>query len=472
MRFTDKFLDVVNSGLGFLRGRRTEFTGDDLFRGGTIGGVPVTEDTALQLAAFWASVRYLSSAIAMTPWGVFMVTPDGGRQELRNHRIWMTLRQNPSPDVTSFMLRETMMWNALVTGNSLAEIAGDTLTYIDEPVRMVKTETGLAYELLTSNRVLLSADVFHLRGPSRDGLIGLSVISAVRECIGLGLAEQTYGSSFYGAGTHVGGVYEYPGQLKEEHIKQLRQRIEEDRGPGKAHKPRILTEGMTYKSDTIPPQDAQFLESRKYSAREIASLFGVPPHKIGIEDGATAYASREQAANEAVIDGLMPWAIRNEQEGNLKLLTAGERKKGQYTHMNLDIHQRGDTKTRSEGYKVKIRNGVMTPNEARAKEEMNAVPEGSDLLISRDLVPLVKAADLADSQIEKNANSPSAFAPVIADAMACIKKRAKQNKTRGRPPDKSEEFARLKLEPIKAAHELAELPFNIDELIKEGVSDD
>jgi len=461
---------IYAAGLEVLRGRN-EFDGDDLFSSTPTGGVPVNQNSALQLTIFWACVRYISGSVAGLPWGPHEVTGTGGRRALRDHRLWTTLHHMAAPGVAANTWREAMLWGALINGNSYSRITRDGLIFIDEAVRVMKLENGqLAYELPMTREIILSPDMFHLRGPSRDGYTGLSVIAAERESIGLGLAAQTYGASFFGAGSHVGGVYETAKDMTTGQLADLRQQIEEDKGARRAHRPRILTNGMKYVSDTIPPQDAEYLEGRKHTDRQMAAMFLVPPHKVGIETGSTSFASREQAAIEAVIDCLMPWVLRMEQESNMKLLTERERANGQFTKMNLDGQLRGDTKTRSEGYKVKIRAGVMTPNEARAMENMDSLPAGDDLLVARDIVQLDKVGDLADSQISKN-TAPAAFAPLVADAVACIKTRAAQDRKRDRPPDKTIEFARLKLEPLEEAHQLAGLPFDLEDLIQQGVKE-
>ncbi len=407
MRLPRWFLHAVDSGLDGMK--RTEYTGDLPFWGSTpTGGIGVDKDSVLGLAAFWACVRYISSAIACLPWAPYRVTPEGGREEQRKHARWSMLKESPAPGTTSFLWREGMIQQALVGGNAIAEIKPAGMPMLDASrVSYRQIPNGsLVYDyadpLTKEARPLLSSEVFHLRGPSRDGVLGLSVVSAAAESIGLALAQQTYGASFFGAGTHVGGIYEAPGTPTKDQIDALRTSIDEDRGPRKAHRPRILTGGMTYKPDTIPPQDAQFLESRKFSAREIASLFGVPPHKIGLEEGATAYASREQAAIEAVVDCLMPWVVRLEQEANLKLLTPKERASGLYTHMNLDMQLRGDAKSRGEFYGAMVRASAMRPNEARAKEDMDADPDGNQLLVPRDLIPLSLAHEYAQSQVDAN----------------------------------------------------------------------
>jgi len=469
MQVVDWARGVFAAGLDGLR-RRNEFDGDDLFASTPTGGIPVDQNSALQLAIFWACVRYISGSIAGLPWGPHEVTGAGGRRALRDHRLWPVLHDMAAPGVAAYTWREAMLWGALINGNTFSRITRDGLFFIDKNVRILKQDNGqLAYEITETGEVLLAAEVFHMRGPSRDGYTGLSVIAAEREPIGLGLAAQTYGASFYGAGTHVGGIYETPKSPTTDQLKDLRQSIEEDKGARKAHRPRILTNGMKYVSDTIPPQDAQYLETVEHNDRQMAAMFLVPPHKVGIETGATAFASREQAAIEAVIDCLMPWVVRMEQEAHMKLLTARERASGQFTKMNLDGQLRGDSKTRAEVNKVLIRAGVRTPNEARALENMDERPEGDELLVARDIVQLTKVGDLADSQISKN-TAPVAFAPLVADAMDCIKKRAAQDRERERAPDKTIEFARLKLEPLQEAHALAGLPFDLDALIEEATN--
>jgi HK97 family phage portal protein len=469
MGLTNRLRNAFAAGLDGLR--RTEYEGDTpIFGASPIAGVAVDKDSALQLAAFWGCVRYVSSSIALLPWGAFRATDGGGREALRKHKVWALLHDSPAPGMTAFSMREALVWNALVSGNGLAEIMPQGLSLMDMTrVRFRKLDNGsLAYDYFDQGgmRTLLAPDVLHIKGPSRDGVMGLSVISAARECIGLGLAEQAYGSAFYGVGTHVGGIYEHPGTPNPVQLDALRESIDKDKGARSAHRPRILTGGMKYVSDTIPPQDAQFLETRKYSAREIAALFGVPPHKIGIEEGATAYASREQAAIEAVIDCLLPWTIRLEQEADLKLLAPRERAIGIYTHMNLDVHMRGDAKSRSEFYGGMLRAGGMTPNEMRALEELPSAANGDDLLIPRDLIPLSLASEYAQSQISANTTkqlAAQAFAPLVADTIDCIKTRAAQDKERGRSIESTREFARLKLEPLKQAHAVAGLPFDIEE---------
>jgi len=464
-----------NTGYSNLR-TNTEFSGDSIFAARSVSGATVNQDTSLQLPAFWACVRYISTSISVIPWGVFKESEGGGRTAQRNHRAWSILKESPAEGTTAFIWRETMLWNTLVTGNALSEITRDGFKFIDEPVRFLELDNGgIAYELLKSGRTLLAPDVFHLRGPSRDGRIGLSVIASLRERIGLGIAEQVYGSSFYSAGTHVGGIYEHPGRFTPDQIKDLRDQIELDKGAGNAHKPRVLTQGMTYKADTIPPQDAQYLESRKFTDRQMAMVFGVQPHKIGIEDGSTAYASREVASIDSVIDTLMPWSVRLEQEANQKMLTKRERATGFFTNMNLDVHLRGDSKSRAEFYQIMIRAGIMKPNDARAKENMTALPEAENLVISRDMILLHKLEEFTDSQIEKNtATAPAvqaALKPIIDDAMIMIKERAADNRKRNRPIEKSREFARIKLEPIAKACRESGYELDIENLIDEGVEE-
>lgn len=434
--------------------------GQSIFAPSPTAGMRVDADSALALPAFWACVRYVSSQVAMLPWGPYRTTPGGGRKEQREHRLWAMLHEEPAPLTTPMVLKEALVWNALVVGNGYAEVVGDTLLLHESAIvtPLVDGQGALSYAVGRGQdtRTVLAADMFHLRGPSRDGRVGLSVIGAAREGLGLGLAVQTYAAAFFGNGSHVGGVYQTPGVLSQEQYERLLAQIEADRGARAAHRPRILEGGLTYQADTIPPQDAQYIETRQFGAREICSLFGVPPHKIGLEGGATAYASREQAAIEAVMDCLMPWVVRLEQEANIKLLTPTERRAGYYTHLNVDGLLRGDAQSRAGYYEKQIRNAGMTPNEQRALEERDAVPGGDELMVSRDLIPVGSIREYAESQIVANeAKAGAALSPMRADYRERLRRRKAL----------TAEEARRILAPLAQAHRELAVPFDLDGFI-------
>jgi HK97 family phage portal protein len=466
----------------------TPSVGGGVFGSSPTAGVKVTQDSALALAAMWGCLRYISGSVGVMPWGVYRAQ-GAARSEERKHQLWTTLHDRPSPLHSPQGVKEALVWNAALVGNGYAEVVGKQLYLLDPSgvTPWVTPQRGALYEYkdpqTSETRWMLPSQVLHIKGPSRDGVIGMSVISAAREAISSGLSLQTYAAAFFGNGTHVGGVYEVPNTLTDEQFERLKAQIDAEKGSRNSHKPRILEGGMKYSADTIPPQDAQFLEQRKFSAREVCGLFGVPPHKVGLEEGATAYASREQAAIEAVVDCLLPWVTRIEQEGNYKLLTPAERAGGLYTKMTMDVLLRGDAKSRAEANQIRFRNGALSSDEWRAQDELAPVDGGDEPLVSRDLIPLSKAKEYAESQTKKNDPAPpppkpdgepeddppdddgadDALDPLIEEAKARISARFADDDYRKR--DRSSEFVALVLSPIADTAARLGIPFDSDAVI-------
>lgn len=437
------------------------------FDTGPAAGVRVDQDSVLALSAFWGCVRFISSQIASMPMGVYR-SIDGRREEQRDHKVWSVLRDRPSHMHSPYNLKESLVWNALVTGNGYAERYGGSL-YILDPTKVSVYLTAdrrvlYGYKDPLRNgeeRQLLPSEIIHIKGPSRDGIIGLSIISAAAENLSGALATQQFGNAYLGNGTSYGGFIESPNLLADDQFERLRQQIRDDRGVARSGKMKVLEGGLTYKAN-IPAKDAQLLETRQYGAREICAFFGVPPHKVGIESGATAYASREQAAIEAVVDCLLPWVVRIENEADYKLLTTPERQSGIYTHMNMDVLLRGDAKSRAEANQIRLRNGSLSPNEWAALEDAPPMDGGDTRYITRDLLPLDKAADYAESQMAANEEQEpadedmrlAALAPLISNARFVIEQR---EATRGPDAD----FAASVWKPVRECAE--KLGVNIEE---------
>jgi HK97 family phage portal protein len=439
---------------------------DSVFGSSPTAGITVDENTVLQLAAFWGCVRYISSQVGMMPAGVYQAV-NGHREERRGHPKWDTLHTAPSLWTTAKTMKSALLWNALVSGNAYADVRNMRLLDSSR-MSVYRVPSGVLYEYrdeyTNEPRPMLPSEVFHLRGPSRDGIVGLSVVSAAREGLSLGLAAQSYGSAFFGNNTQIGGVFQTDVKLTDDHYERLRQEIADKRGSKRAHKGMVLDGGLKYIADSIPPEDAQFLQTRVQSARDVCALFGVPPHKIGVESGATAYSSREQAALEAVIDCLQPWVTEFEQEANLKLLSGYERRQGFYIHLNMDSLLRGDAKSRAEAFQIRLRNASMSPNEWAAAEDAPPVPGGDERMISRDLIPLSQVGEYAASQIEKNAPT-SALEPVLVNAKERIADRWRENDQRGKPRDTA--FADKVLAPIEAAFAKMREPFDREAVLTE-----
>lgn len=359
----------------------------------TDAGVAVDATSAMSSTAVLAAVRILAQSLATVPFGVYQA--DGRRREMRStHPLHAVLNNDANAELTALELREIVVANAVLMGNGYAEIVRDGAGRVRElwplwphrvrPRRL--TDGGLAYEvtLESGERVYLSPDnVLHLRGFSRGGLLGLDVIDAVRNAIGLTVAAEKYGSGFFARGMNPSGVLEHPGELGTTARKNL-----EDSWRGgldQAHRVKILEEGMTFRALSVPPETAQFLETRQFQVVEVARAFGVPPHLLADLQRAT-FANIEHQGTEFVRYSLRPWAVRLEKRAD-RMLGATERAAGYYTHHNLDALMRGDLKSRYEAYAVGRQWGWLSANDVNALEDRNPIPDGDVYLVPTNMVP-------------------------------------------------------------------------------------
>jgi HK97 family phage portal protein len=247
---------------------------------------------------------------------------------------------------------------------------------------------------------LRPSDVLHIPGLGFDGLVGYSPIAMAKNAIGLAMATEEYGAKFFANGAAPGGVLEHPGTIKDP------QKIKDSwntayQGSGNAHKVAVLEEGMKFQSIGIPPEQAQFLETRKFQINEIARIFRVPPHMVGDLEK-SSFSNIEQQSLEFVKYTLNPWVIRWEQSLQQSLILPSE-KTSLFIKFNVDGLLRGDYQSRMNGYSVGRQNGWMSANDIRELEDMNRIPaeEGGDLyLVNGNMLPLSKAG----SFYEKEAN--------------------------------------------------------------------
>jgi HK97 family phage portal protein len=225
-------------------------------------------------------------------------------------------------------------------------------------------------------RVLFADEILHIHGFSRDGIVGLSPIAYARESIGLGLAAQEYGARLFANNTTPKGVIEYPGKFKnQDTLNRLKEQIESaHRGLTNSHRMLILEEGMKWAQTGIAPEDAQFLQSRKFQIAEIARIFRIPPHMLGDLERAT-FTNIEHQSIDFVVHTIRPWLVRWEQEIMRSLLLPSQQKT-HFAEFNVDALLRGDIKSRYDAHAVGIRNGWLNADEVRQLENMNPIPDG------------------------------------------------------------------------------------------------
>jgi HK97 family phage portal protein len=353
-------------------------------------GVNVNEDTALTYSAVWACVRVISESVASLPWHVYRRTPDG-REPAPGGIEWL-LNGRPNDEMTASSFREAIIGHALTWGNGYAEITWDMAgrpaglqLLTPDRVEVKRNDAGsLVYEIKDDDgiqRDLLPEDVFHLHGLSWDGLVGYSPVRLAARSIGLGIAQDVFGQSFYSNGTTFGGLVEVPTTMSAEQIKATENYLnEKHRGPDKAFSVRVVANGMKYTQAGMPMTDAQFLESRRFSVNEVARWYRVPPHKIADLERSTNNNIEHQSI-EFVTDTLMPWIKRLEDEANVKLVS--KRMQGSvYTKIAVNALMRGDSKSRAEFYRTMTQIGAMSINEVRALEDLNGIgPAGDEQLV-------------------------------------------------------------------------------------------
>ena len=354
--------------------------------GNSAAGISVTERSALGFAAVWACVLAISQDIAALPCQLYADTDTGGKERVKGHPATRLLNLQASPLQNALPHRQAMIATVLLHGNAFALIEyGDryrprALHYKHPNDTQVFRENGrLYYRFSGDSTVYQDYEVIHLRGLCLDskGIMGLSVLSSARENIGTGLAAQRGGAAFYNNGARIAGVLQTDAVFKDAATaERIRAGWQASYGGAdNAGKVAVLENGLKFKAVSLPPADAQFLETRKFTRSEIASIFRVPPHKIGDLERSTNN-NIEQQALEYVQNTLMPWLVNIEQEYRLKLLTSREVDTHYFKH-NVDGIMRGDAKSRGEYYRIMTDTGVYSINEVRALEEQNGIgPEG------------------------------------------------------------------------------------------------
>lgn len=346
-----------------------------------------------------ACVRVISEDVASLPLFVNRRLEPRGKERAPEYPLYSLLHDQPNPEMTALQWRETMTMQVLLTGNAFAEIIfanGRPAQLWPIPPSMVSARRGqnglrdLDYYVtppIGPSVRLPSERMFHLRGMSSDGLWGISPIADARETIGLGMAQEQFSSGFYANGARPSVVFEYPGALSEDAHKRLRTEIEGTlTGLTNAQRVAILEEGMKAHELQISPEDAQTIESRKFSVEEIARLYRVHPHKIAVMEGTQNFASVEQANIDHVVSTIRPWAVRWEQQIAKDLIPEDDRDVF-YAEHELAGLLRGDAAGRANFYRTLWNIGVMSANDIRELENMNPAEGGDTYYVPVNTMP-------------------------------------------------------------------------------------
>jgi HK97 family phage portal protein len=385
----------------------------------TTSGIIVTPEKSLAIGSVFACVRVIAETMAQMDLEVVKREGKTVRVDTSHPNYWL-LHTAPSPDYNRFEFIQAWYAGALLWGNGYAWIKRDRYANAVElkilmPWHVVpkRSERGKIYyewqdpQQQDRKVIILQEDMLHLKNLGCDGLIGLSPIEIQRESLGNNLAKLYHEAAFYSNGAKASGILMTPGnygQKEKDNIQTSFNRANE--GPKNRYKTILLEEGVKYQQLTIPQNDAQFLESRKFDRSEVAGWFRVPPYKIGDHEQST-YSNIEGQERSYAKDTIVPWAIRGQQEFDRKLFFQD---RGVYgSQYNLDDLIKGDIKTRYEVYKSGIECGILKPSEPREAEgwETSGYPEIDQFFMNASMKPvrqiIAEPTDTPTNNIEQNA---------------------------------------------------------------------
>ncbi len=369
----------------------------------TATGITVSPESSMRSTAVYNAVTIIAGTVGSLPLPVYQRLDNEGRERAPDHPLYSLLHDEPNSVMTSMTFWEMALVHLLHHGNFYAEKERDPLNEVRAlwplPANRVEPKplgddlkNGLYYEITKKNGQtypMMSRDIFHIPGLGFDGIKGYSVIKMAKEAVGLGLAAEAFGERFYKNNMRPGIVLKLSGKfedLSDQALKNLKQSFQEQHGGAEnAHKPLFLEEGMDFASYSIAPEDAQFLELRKFQVVEVARMFNLPPHKLGDLDRAT-FSNIEQQELNFVIGTIRPWLVRIEQLIRARLFSTADQGT-YYAEFLVDALLRGDSVARAAFYHSMRMDGLMNANEVRARENLNPIPGGDKYYMPVNMMP-------------------------------------------------------------------------------------
>lgn len=364
-------------------------------------GIAVTEESAMQLSAVFAAVRVISETMASLPWGVKQTT-DGIIVDADAHPV-NRLIHAPNQLMTDFTFRETCQAHLCLHGNAFIAIrrdaAGNPIKLIPiQPQRVaVKIYEEQKFYQIDDKETFDDSEMIHLVGLGFDGIKGKSVLEAARQSIGLGLAADRFGGSFFGNGANVSAVLTHPARLSDEAYKRLlRSWTQRNTGLDNSHKTAILEEGMKIEKMSVSPQDSQFIATRQFGVVDIARFFRVPLAYLGSIENSSTRANIEEQGIQFQRNTILPWVKRWEAELNRKLFTGPE----YYIRFNMDGLLRGDIRSRYEAYTKGRQWGWISANDVRKFENLPPIEGGDAYLQPLNMTEVGSAQNSPEDAVE------------------------------------------------------------------------
>ena len=364
-------------------------------------GIAVNEESAMQLSAVFAAVRVISETMASLPWGVKQTT-DGIIVDADAHPVNQLIHA-PNQLMTDFTFRETCQAHLCLHGNAFIAIkrdaAGNPIRLIPiQPHRVaVKIYEDQKFYQIDDKETFDDSEMIHLVGLGFDGIKGKSVLEAARQSIGLGLAADRFGGSFFGNGANVSAVLTHHARLSDEAYKRLlRSWTQRNTGMDNAHKTAILEEGMKIEKMSISPQDSQFIATRQFGVVDIARFFRVPLAYLGSIENSSTRANIEEQGIQFQRNTILPWVKRWEAEFNRKLFTGSD----YFIRFNMDGLLRGDIRSRYEAYTKGRQWGWISANDVRKLENLPPIDGGDAYLQPLNMTEVGSAQNTPEDAVE------------------------------------------------------------------------
>lgn len=408
-------------------------------------GMRVSAGTAMRLSAVYSCVKVLAETFAVMPFTLYRRRKSGGRDVVTDHWLHRLLAKRPNDVQTAFEWREMMQSHLCLRGNAFNELVSngvgevtDLLPIHPDLIKAQRLTNGSFNYAVTnadgSSRTLQRGDVWHLRSLSNDGFTGMNPMELAADVLGLGLAAQSYGARFFANDAKPGGFIKTPGKFADAASKQqFADGWRSAYGGANRGKTAILENGMEYVELKLNNSDAQFLESRKFSRSEIASLFRVPPHLIGDLEKAT-FSNIEQQSLDFVIHTMTPIAERWESSIDLHFLDDNE---DLYVEFEFGGLLRGDRAARQAYFHGMVLDGILTRNEARISEGFNPIDGLDDPLRPLNMTTESDAADASNAAQNMQTLAPPADSGSDARLLALLQGNAERMARRiceGSPP--------------------------------------
>ncbi len=363
----------------------------DSMSGRSSSGVNVNVTSTYSLPAWWCAVRLISDTIASLPLHIYKRVNDS-KVIATDNPLYTILHDSPNSEQTAFQLRQTMQAHLLTRGNAYMQIQRSNSGKIialwpvhPDNIKVKKENNSIWYEF-DNKKILSSSEILHIRGLGSDGIIGYSPIHMLKGSLGLALGEREYAASWFNNSAIPSGILTSPGRLSDDAAANLKRSWSSmHKGVKQGNKFAILEEGLKFQPISLPPEQSQWIESRRFSVQDIARIFMVPVHMLGELAAGASYGSIEQSSIEYVTYCIRPWLILWEQQLDKSLL---QNDPNLFCKFKVDALLRGDTSTRYNAYSIGRSNGWLSPNDIRSLEDMTPIDGGDEYLTPLNMVPL------------------------------------------------------------------------------------